>query len=206
MRCKRQFALILLAPLLLPVVACEKKAAAQKPNRPGPAEAPTLTETLPYEIQPQQVPVPPQHSAQAQDSEPKQPSKKRRSSAKKSATPPPPPGSSSPAAAPGPSDTATTAELHPPRPIESATVAIGPDVSSPEASRDRQSTTQLLDTTEGEVKKLEGQSLSSEQQSVLTQIKAYISQSRKAITDGDYERASNLAKKAQLLAQELTKR
>ena len=91
--------------------------------------------------------------------------------------------------------------------MEAAPIAaIGPDVSRPEANRDRQSTSQMLDTTEGQVKKLEGQSLSADQHSVLLQIKAYITQSRKAITDGDYERASNLAKKAQLLTEELIKR
>jgi len=56
------------------------------------------------------------------------------------------------------------------------------------------------------VKVLDNRSLSSEEQGVLMQIKTYISQSRKALTDGDYERASNLARKAQLLADELIKK
>ena len=85
-------------------------------------------------------------------------------------------------------------------------MAIGPDVSSPEAARDRQSTTQLLDTTEKELKGVDSKGLSSDQQAMLAQIRTYISQSRKAITDGDYERASNLAKKAQLLTDELMKK
>ena len=41
---------------------------------------------------------------------------------------------------------------------------------------------------------------------MVTQVKSYISQSRKATSDGDYERAFNLAKKAQLLADALVKK
>jgi len=95
--------------------------------------------------------------------------------------------------------------MHPPA-NPAIEVAIGPDVTSPEAARDRQSTTQSLDATEKDLKRVEGRSLNSDEQAMLAQIRAYIGQSRKAITDGDYERASNLAKKAQLLTDELLKK
>ena len=39
-----------------------------------------------------------------------------------------------------------------------------------------------------------------------SQIQSYLQQSRKATTDGDFERAFNLAKKAQLLAEALSKK
>ena len=39
-----------------------------------------------------------------------------------------------------------------------------------------------------------------------TQIQSYLQQSRKATIDGDFERAYNLAKKAQLLADALIKK
>lgn len=201
---KRQLVFAMLAPVLLGAVACQKKATAANPKITGPTQAPTLTQTLPYEIQPQQVPPAPQ-TAQAEEP-PKQQQKKRpKTTARKPNVTPP--GSSSPQPNAIPAES-TTAELHPPPPpvAPATTVAIGPDVSSPEATRDRQSTNQLLDTTENQVKKLEAQNLSSDQHSVLMQIKSYITQSRKAITDGDYERASNLAKKAQLLTEELIKR
>ena len=66
----------------------------------------------------------------------------------------------------------TTAELHPPpNPANAAAeVAIGPDISSAEAARDRQSTTQLLDTTEKQLKRVDSNNLSSDQQAMLTQI------------------------------------
>ena len=41
---------------------------------------------------------------------------------------------------------------------------------------------------------------------MVTQIKSYIAQSRKATSDGDFERAYNLAMKAHLLADALVKK
>lgn len=201
----RQLVVGLLLPLLGFELGCHKQQSAQKPQIPGPAQAPTLTQTLPYEIQPQPVPETPSDSA-TQQAEAK-PKPKPRHTAKRAngntqAKPNEP--ATPPSAA---SADATTASLRPPpNPAEAAAAnAVGPDVSSPEATRDRQSTTQLLDNTESQLKRLEGHSLSAEQQAMLSQIRAYIGQSRKAITEGDYERASNLAKKAQLLTDELTK-
>jgi hypothetical protein len=196
---KRQFVMGLLVPLLAVQLACHKKQAAQKAKLPGPAEAPTLTRTLPEGIPAQPLPEDPEAAA-AKREPPPLPQKKTRKKVKTSQSPAQPP-------APQPTTPTTTAELHPtPNPGDAAAaVAIGPDISRAEAARDRQSTTNLLDTTEKQLKRVEGNNLSSDQQSMLTQIKTYISQSRKAITEGDYERASNLAKKAQLLTDELMK-
>jgi hypothetical protein len=205
---KRQFVLGLLALLLAFQLACNKKQAAQKPKLPGPAEAPTLTQTLPYEIQPQPLPANPEETAQTQEPPPlpkktksrKKPAGSGNTQAKSIQ---PPAQASAPQTAP-----TTSAEIHPPpTPANpAAEVAIGPDISSAEATRDRQSTTRLLDTTENELKRVDSNNLSSDQQAMLIQIKTFISQSRKAITEGDYERASNLAKKAQVLTDELTKK
>ena len=79
-------------------------------------------------------------------------------------------------------------------------------MSSAEAARDRKSTTQLLDTTENDLKRVDSKNFTSDEQAMLRQIRNYINQSRKAIAEGDYERASNLAKKAQLLTDELMKK
>ena len=195
---KRQFVMGLLVPLLAVQLACHKKQAAQTPKLPGPAEAPTLTQTLPYEIQPEPLPENPQ-AAEAQEPPPLPKKAKVHKKAKSSQPAQPSAQTSAPPA---------TAELRPPaNPANAAAeVAIGPDISSAEAARDRQSTTKLLDTTESQLKRVDGNSLSSDQQSMLAQIRTYISQSRKAITEGDYERASNLAKKAQLLTDELMKK
>jgi outer membrane biosynthesis protein TonB len=200
MNSKRQFVLGLLVALLAFQLACHKKQVVQTPNLPAPAEAPTLTQTLPYEIQPEPVPENPEEAA-AQKAPPPLPTKKTRKKAKPTQA----------TAQPSPAQTAappTTAELHPPpNPANSAAeVAIGPDITSAQAARDRQSTSRLLDTTENDLKRVDSSNLSSDQQAMLTQIRTYISQSRKAITEGDYERASNLAKKAQVLTDELMKK
>jgi len=202
---KRQFVMGMLVPLLAIQLACHKKQAAQKPTLPGPAQAPTLARNLPDEIQPQPVPENPVEAAAKQEPPPLPKKKSRKpkpSQVPAQTTTPqtPPPQTTVPT---------TTAELHPPpeAPVSpAAEVAIGPDISSAQAARDRQSTTKLLDTTENQLKHVDSNYLNSDQQSMLTQIRTYISQSRKAINEGDYERASNLAKKAQLLTDELMKK
>jgi len=204
---QRQFVMGLLVPLLAIQLACHKKQAAN-PKLPGPAQAPTLTQTLPDAIEPEPMPENPTEAAQAQEPPPlpkkTKPRKKSSSSGNTQAKAGQPPAQT-PETTVAP---ATTAELHPPpSPANAAAeVAIGPDISSAQAARDRQSTTRLLDTTENELKRVDSSNLSSYQQAMLTQIKTYISQSRKAITEGDYERASNLAKKAQVLTDELMKK
>jgi hypothetical protein len=206
---KRQLVIGLLLPLVLLEVSCHKKQTAQKAKLPGPAQAPTLTQTLPDEIPQQPLPEAPAETASAPPADIK-PKPKPRHTAKRttaSATT----GaqakgneSTNSASSPGGSETAS---LRPSgNPADSAAaIAVGPDVSSPEANRDRQSTKQLLDSTENQLKRLDTRSLTADQKAMLSQIRAYIGQSRKAITDGDYERASNLARKAQLLTDELMK-
>jgi hypothetical protein len=207
MICKRQLVVCLLGPLLLLEVSCHKKPTASKARIAGPAQAPTLTQTLPYDIQPEPVPSSAQESTDAKAASQKpQPKRRPRTSAHKGpVTTPASPQASATSTGSSP-DTAAAAMHAPSNPADIPEVVIGPDVSSTEATRDRQSTNQLLDSTENELKKLPNQGLSSDQQSMLAQIRAYINQSRKAISDGDYERASNLAKKAQLLMEELTKK
>jgi len=207
---KRQFVIVVFATLLVAGLSCEKKPV--KAQVPPASQPPTLTQPLPYEIQPQEVPSPPLETAQVEES-PKKPATKKRpktASHKPATTANGTSAASATQGTPGKpaSGETTSAELRPPAgPVDAATeVAIGPDVSSPQANRDRQSTNQLLDATENDLKRLDIRSLSAEQQGMLNQIRAYISQSRKALTEGDYERASNLAKKAQLLTGELTKK
>src|SRR5579884_1823022 len=135
---KRQFVLGMLVPLLALQLACHKKQASQKPKLPGPAEAPTLSQTLPYEIQPVPVPENPTETANAQEPPPLP---KKSKTHKKSGAPPgtaaktnqPPAQTATAQTQTAPS---TTAELHPPvaPPNTAAEVAIGPDISSAEAA------------------------------------------------------------------------
>lgn len=66
------------------------------------------------------------------------------------------------------------------------------------------STDELLNATDNNLRSIKRQ-LSTDEQSMVTQIRDYLSQSRQAIKDGDPGRAHNLAWKARLLSDELVK-
>ena len=72
-------------------------------------------------------------------------------------------------------------------------------------SQQKQSTTENLAAAEKNLKSV-NRTLSHDEQSMVSQIKTYIDQSRKATSDNDFERASNLALKARLLSDALVKK
>ncbi len=190
----RQFAVFVLALGLLLGSACQK----QKPKLPAKTMAPTLAESVPDQIpeipEPQQ-PRAPQGQTTAEETAPKKAPAKHRN-AKKPAQPPPANQTSS-----------TVAVNHPPaNPVEAPApdVAIAA-VTNQQVVWQKQTTTELLDTTEKDLKGL-NHGLSHDEEAMLTQIKSYIAQSRSATKDGDFERAYNLAVKAHLLADALIKK
>jgi outer membrane biosynthesis protein TonB len=74
-----------------------------------------------------------------------------------------------------------------------------------ETSSQRRSAAQLLDATDSNLRSLR-RALNNDEQSMVQQIRSYMAQSRTAQSDGDTDRAYNLALKANLLSQELVKR
>jgi hypothetical protein len=68
----------------------------------------------------------------------------------------------------------------------------------------RETTAQLLQSTEDNLRSLNRQ-LSTDERAVVDQIRNFIAQSRAATTDGDAVRARNLALKAHLLSDELAR-
>jgi len=202
----RQFVASALAFVLLASTGCLKK----KPQLPPQAKAPadTIPFALPSEIS-ETVPPPPPPQPAPQPPPPEvtvaKPPKKH--SGKKKTAPAPP--ASAQATAPAPADTSsnnTVAASHPPaNPTEgSPDVAIAADLSNAQLMHQKQSTAQLLDETE---KSLNGlKNLSHDQEEMLAQIRSYVNQSRKATSDGDFERAYNLATKAHLLTDALVKK
>ena len=72
-----------------------------------------------------------------------------------------------------------------------------------QSSQQKNAATQLLGTTEENLKKISGRQLSSDQQDTITQIHQFVQQSKAAAADGDLERARNLAWKAELLSEDL---
>jgi hypothetical protein len=85
------------------------------------------------------------------------------------------------------------------------TVQLSPGVSPEAASRQRQSTTLLLSTTENNLKIAAGRPLTPSQQDTVTQIREYMKQAKTSADAGDLQRARNLAFKAKLLSDELAK-
>jgi hypothetical protein len=82
---------------------------------------------------------------------------------------------------------------------------LAPGVSNEQASRQRQSTTQLLATTDTNLKQLASRQLSVTQQDSVSQIRKYMEQAKAAEDTGDVQRAQNLASKALMLSDDLVK-
>jgi len=77
-------------------------------------------------------------------------------------------------------------------------------LSHDEALHQKLTTQQLLDATESNLKSI-SRALSADEQAMVAHIRSYMQQSTKATSDGDFERAYNLALKAHLLSDDLVK-
>lgn len=80
---------------------------------------------------------------------------------------------------------------------------IAPGMTPAEAARERQNAEQLLGAAGGQVKELALRTLDARQQETLGQIRNYMAGARAALQEGDVRRASTLAQKAHLLAEDL---
>ncbi len=187
--------MVVLLISLIMLSACKKK----KPDIPQPqSQAPTITEPVP---QPQPLPQPsPQPLPQPQPpatttqkpataSIPKP--KPRKHVAKKPTQPAPAPSEKSRTTVKEGGDLAPSGQL-------------SAGIPQDEASRQRQSAAQLRQSTETNLRGLT-RNLSSDEQSMVQQIRTYLAQSRTADNDGDIERSYNLALKAHLLSEGLIK-
>lgn len=204
----RQVAPYLLVLLLLVSVACNKK----KPHLPVQAHAPTLSVPVPDQIPEPETPQPEPSTTASETPAPEPPkpkTKHRKTTSKKPVQSPaatPPPSGTTAATVPG--NTAVAVMHPPPNPAADAAPpdpAIGADVSNEQLTQQKQTTLQMLDATEKNLKGL-SRNLNHDEEAMVTQIKSYLAQSRKATTDGDFERAYNLATKARLLSDALLKK
>ncbi|MGC2184615.1 MAG: hypothetical protein WA637_15150 [Terriglobales bacterium] len=84
-------------------------------------------------------------------------------------------------------------------------VQLAPTISAEQASSQRQSTTQLLATTDDNLKQIASRQLNPTQEDSVSQIRKYMEQAKTAEAAGDVERAHNLASKALLLSDDLVK-
>lgn len=83
---------------------------------------------------------------------------------------------------------------------------LAPGSSGEQAQHNLANTTQLLATTDANLKSVAGRALSPAQQSMMEQIRTYVAQSKAANNAGDLDRAHTLAYKAHLLSDELAKK
>jgi hypothetical protein len=80
---------------------------------------------------------------------------------------------------------------------------IAPGMTPAETARQRQNAEQLLGSTDDQLKQLAGRTLDARQQETAGQIRNYMDGARSALKEGDLRRASTLAEKAHLLADDL---
>ena len=207
MMAERKFVTSLLVlALLLFTEACNKK----KPVLPPKSLAPTIAVALPNEIpEKPETRVPEVAQTPVEPPVPKTKPKKTTTAKKTAPVNPPPAPTPAPAPAPAPApvnnNNATVASLHPPSSEIAAETAIAAAIPSAEMKGKKDKTEQMIAATENNLKSL-SRSLSDEEKAMKTQIQSLLLQSRKATSEGDFERAYNLAEKAQLLAEALSKK
>jgi hypothetical protein len=82
---------------------------------------------------------------------------------------------------------------------------ISPAMTNEQALHQKENTTQLLATTDVNLKQVAGRQLTPAQESTVEQIRSYLKQSKEASDSGDLARAHTLAYKAHLLSDELAR-
>jgi hypothetical protein len=206
MTAAHKFVCSILLLTLLVTQGCNKKK--NKAAVPLKMQAPTVAVTLPSEIPLTQEPEetqPPlvEKPTPTPPAKAKTKAKKPARNSTKKATP-----AATPAATPQTTQgnqTVASAKL-PENPAEAVPeTMIAAAVPNAQLVQQKEDTTRMVDATENALKGLT-RSLSDEEKSMKRQIQSYVRQSRKATEDGDFERAYNLAKKAQILADALIKK
>lgn len=84
-------------------------------------------------------------------------------------------------------------------------IALKGKTTAEQASQERYNTDQLTAAAEANLKNLTTRQLSPSQQEMVSQVKLFLEQSKKAVADGDLQRGHDFAMKAQLLSNELLK-
>lgn len=193
--------LFLVAFLLMQ--GCSKKRVALPPKSQAPTIAASLPDSIPLEEEPE--PQPQVAETQPPPPPPTTKPKKPPRNAKKT-NPAPNPTAVNNNAQNGKANQ-TVASVRPPaNPADTPPqTVIAAAIPSAQLTQQKEDTTRMVDSTENALKGLT-RSLSDDEKSMKSQIQSYLQQSRKATSDGDFERAFNLAKKAQLLADALLKK
>jgi hypothetical protein len=80
---------------------------------------------------------------------------------------------------------------------------IAPQLTAAEASAAQQQTSQSLSIAERNIGAADGKALNAMQQDLASKVRSFMAEAREAATGGDWTRAKNAAKKAEVLSQEL---
>jgi len=80
---------------------------------------------------------------------------------------------------------------------------IAPQLTAAETSAAQQQTTQSLNVAERNIGSTEGKTLNTTQQDLASKVRSFMAEARAAANSGDWTRARNAAKKAEVLSQEL---
>jgi len=172
------------------------QAGCKKHRPPNPnAQAPTIT--VPLSPTPHPTPAPPGPAATPQPSPTPQQTQANSTGTTTATKRPRHHKSSKPS-------TTTEASNASPEPPPSPIGQLSSGLSQDDDSRERQTTAELLDGTEANLKRIT-RTLSTEEQATLTQIRNFEAQAKTAIEQGDPVRAHTLALKANLLSAELLK-
>ncbi|HVP41951.1 MAG TPA: hypothetical protein VMS96_00885 [Terriglobales bacterium] len=193
---------VLLSSSLLGLTGCwfkKKKPPVPQPSAQAPAPAP---ETPPQEQPPPAAP--PQEEPKPAEAPPPKPKPKPKPN--HAAAKPAPPAPAKPEEKPQ-----QQAAVKPPRIVisEGSSRDSAGQISTPiahdDATHQRLTTAQLLESTEANLRDLR-RTLTADEQAMVAQIKDYMEQSRNATSQQDLVRARNLALKAHLLSDELVKK
>lgn len=93
----------------------------------------------------------------------------------------------------------------PEEPAKPALPTISPQLSAEEAQAAQQDTNASLSAADRNLESTRGKTLNANQADILSKIRGFMSDARDAAHSGDWTRARNLAKKAQVLSEELAK-
>lgn len=205
MNWRRTSGVILVLALILGASGCKLKKT--KPNIPPQAQAPTITIPSTEASSTQPGPPPPASveparplptpGEVAENIPPEEPTPKPQHRTPRRTSPPKKTVVEN-TPEPAPATTPTT-------PQQQQQGQLTASVSHNDALQQKVDTQQLIDATENNLRGLT-RSLSNDEQVMVAHIRSYMQQSKNAITDGDLERAYNLALKAHLLSDELVKK
>jgi hypothetical protein len=88
-------------------------------------------------------------------------------------------------------------------PVKTNVPQLAPQLSAAEASAAQQQTNQSLGIAERNIGASEGKTLNAAQQDLASKVRSFMAEAREAARTGDWIRARNAAKKAEVLSQEL---